>query len=114
IYNNEFREWLICFHNGNGDTSACGGPPPDDPGPDPDPVPDPDPEPGVDECTLEDVRELEDGCKRSSLSASTVQEDVWLYIYVPEGTGALRLEMSGGKGDADLYQKHGGWPSKSD
>src|SRR5699024_12147792 len=33
IYNNEFREWLICFHNGNGDTSACGGPPPDDPNP---------------------------------------------------------------------------------
>lgn len=130
IYNNEFREWLICFHSGNGDTSACGGPPVDPPpsggdsifadrfdtsgNDDDDGGSEPPPEPGVGECTLEDERELENGCKRGGLSASTVQEDVWLYIYVPEGTGTLRLEMSGGEGDADLYQKHGGWPGTSD
>src|SRR5699024_7395525 len=73
----------------------------------------PPPEPGVAECTLDDERQLDNGCKRSGLAASTIQEDVWLFLYVPEGTATLRLEMSGGEGDADLYQQHASWPSTS-
>lgn len=114
-YNGEFRTWLVCFVANDGDTSSCGGNPPQldrifvngfdgDGGTPPG---------GVAECTAEDPRQLDNGCKRSGLSAASTAVDVWLYIYVPAGKSSLTLTMSGGTGDADMYQKAGGWPSTS-
>ncbi|WP_291223577.1 M9 family metallopeptidase [Dokdonella sp.] len=114
-YNAEFRTWLVCFVANDGDTSTCGGTPPQTDrifvnGFDGDGTP---PGGGVPECTDDDVRVLEDGCKRSGLSAASTNVDVWLLIYVPAGKTRLVLTMSGGTGDADMYQKAGGWPSPS-
>jgi microbial collagenase len=47
----------------------------------------------------------------SSMSGSY---SVWRYVYVPEGYDQLYVTTAGGSGNADLYVKYQGWPSKID
>lgn len=106
-YDSEFRAWLVCLAAHAGDTTVCNGGQPDrifadDFGQGQGVVP---------ECTLSDVRQLDNGCKRSHLAAATVQERVYLLLYLPAGRSQLSLRMSGGSGDADLYLRAGSWPS---
>lgn len=60
------------------------------------------------ECTATDVRELGQDCTRSGTHASR-GDYVYLYVYVPAGTGQLKITTSGGTGDADLYYDADGW-----
>lgn len=106
-FNAEFRSWLVCFAANNGDTATCSGGQPDlifadDFGAGATVVP---------ECTLSDVRQLDNGCQRSNLSAAAAQDRVYLFINVPAGRNSLTLTMSGGSGDADLYVRAGNWPT---
>lgn len=106
-YNAEFRAWLVCFAAHNGDTTVCNGGQPDAIfadgfGTDPTVVP---------ECTLTDVRQLDNGCKRSNLSAAAAQDRVYLILNLPAGRSNLKFRMSGGSGDADIYVRAGNWPT---
>lgn len=108
-YNAEFRTWVACFAAHNGDTTICNGGQPDlifadNFGNGPVVVP---------ECTDADTGRLGNGCKRSNLSAATPQARVYLTILVPAGATNLTFRMSGGSGDADIYQRGGGWPTES-
>ncbi len=111
-YNAEFRAWVVCFATNNGDTSSCGGPQPGQDklfsdgfdGEAPVEIP---------ECTGPSGR-LDDGCKISHLSAPRDVDRVWLSILVPAGKSRLVFTVGGGTGDADIYQKFGGWPGDVD
>lgn len=107
VYNAEFRGWLVCFAANNGDTTTCNGGASD-------PIFADDFGAGatvVPECTLSDVRQLDNGCQRSNLSAAAAQDRVYLFINVPAGRSSLTFTMSGGSGDADLYVRAGNWPT---
>jgi C1A family cysteine protease len=69
----------------------------------PDPDPEPDPEDG----------EITNGQTISDLSAARGE---WLhyYINVPENASNLRVNISGGTGDADLYTLYGAQPTSSE
>ncbi len=56
--------------------------------------------------------ELENGKAKSNLAAS---QDQWLYykIKIPAGASDLRVSISGGNGDADLYTRYGSRPTDS-
>ena len=112
-YNAEFRAWVVCFAAGNGDTSDCGGTPPQgdvifangfDGAP---PV-------ELPECAQAADGRLDNGCRISGLAAPREVDRVWLTILVPAGVGSLTFTTSGGSGDADLYHKAGGWPDTGD
>jgi microbial collagenase len=106
-YNSEFRAWLVCFAANNGDTATCNGGLPDALFSDDfDPV-----VVVIPECTLADVRQLDNGCKRSGLTAAASNVRIWLLAYLPAGVSSFTLTMSGGSGDADIYVRAGGWPS---
>jgi microbial collagenase len=109
-YNAEFREWLVCFAGNNGDTSSCGGPPGDSIFSDDF---DGDAPPPIQECTNADVRQLDNGCKRSGLAIATSNNRLYLLAFLPAGRSNLTFTMSGGTGDADLYHRAGNWPSDS-
>ncbi|HSX62325.1 MAG TPA: M9 family metallopeptidase [Tahibacter sp.] len=109
-YDAEFRAWLVCLAAHNGDTTICNGGQPDlifsdDFGTDPSVVP---------ECTLSNANQLDNGCRRSNLSAAAAQDRVWLTLLVPSGATNLRFLMSGGTGDADIYVRAGSWPSDTE
>ncbi|HET9049901.1 MAG TPA: M9 family metallopeptidase [Chiayiivirga sp.] len=114
-YNAEFRAWVVCFRDGNGDTSACGGEVP----PLPDPIFDDGfegdagtvPPTDLPECADSANGRLDNDCKISALSAPRPVDREWLTILVPAGTSAITITTQGGTGDADLYHKAGGWPS---
>ncbi|MBO9664149.1 M9 family metallopeptidase [Dokdonella sp.] len=111
-YDAEFRAWVVCFASHNGDTSSCGGvQPPQDKifgdGFDGEPPVE------IPECTGPDGR-LDNGCKRSGLSAPRDVDRVWLSILVPAGKTRLTFTTSGGSGDVDVYQKFDGWPGDAD
>jgi vibriolysin len=59
-----------------------------------------------------DPSELENGVPVGNLSASTGQS-VSYHIEVPSGMSELKISISGGSGDADLYVKHGSAPTTS-
>jgi microbial collagenase len=106
-YNTEFRAWLVCFAANNGNTTTCNGGQPDlifedDFGTDAGAVP---------ECTSSNAGQLDNGCKRSNLSAAAAQDRVYLTLFVPAGKTNLRFAMSGGSGDADIYVRAGNWPT---
>ncbi|MEO7324165.1 MAG: M9 family metallopeptidase [Dokdonella sp.] len=108
--NVEFRAWVVCFGTNNGDTSSCGGSAPDKifangfDGTGDGVIP---------ECTSSNAGRLDNGCKRSNLSAAAANARVYLTILVPAGKSTLQLDMSGGTGDADIYVRAGNWPSES-
>lgn len=106
-YDAEFRAWLVCFAANNGNTTTCNGGQPDrifadDFGTDAGAVP---------ECTSANAGQLDNGCKRSNLTAATAQDRVYLTLFVPAGAVNLRFAMSGGSGDADMYVRAGNWPT---
>lgn len=111
VYNAEFRAWLVCFAANDGDTSSCGGTAPTRDelfkdgfdGAAPVEIP---------ECTGPADR-LDNGCKISGLTAARSTDRIWLSISVPAGKTRLEFKVSGGSGDADLYQKAGDWPSET-
>lgn len=56
---------------------------------------------GLPECTG-DPTALGKNCARSNLSGSA-GDYVYMYVYIPQGTSQLRINASGGTGNADLY-----------
>ncbi|MGW9244076.1 M9 family metallopeptidase [Streptomyces badius] len=60
------------------------------------------------ECTDPDIRVLGENCRRSGLSATTGNY-AYHYLYIPAGTEELKITVSGGTGDADLYYSGTGW-----
>ncbi|MDQ0987630.1 microbial collagenase [Streptomyces sp. V2I9] len=66
----------------------------------------------VAECTDPDTRVLGENCRRSNLSA-TQGNYSYHYLYVPAGTQQLKITVSGGTGDADLYYSDAGWATTS-
>ncbi|MFI1190037.1 M9 family metallopeptidase [Streptomyces californicus] len=86
-YDGDFRNWLAgCAAGdcGSGDDGAAA------------------------ECTAADIRALGENCRRSNLSA-TKGNYSYHYLYVPAGTRQLKITVSGGTGDADLYYSASGW-----
>ncbi|MEW2069940.1 collagenase [Streptomyces sp. NPDC007346] len=64
--------------------------------------------PVVAECTEADTRLLGKDCRRSNLSATTGNY-AYHYLYIPAGTAQLRITVTGGTGNADLYYSNYGW-----
>ena len=64
------------------------------------------------ECTASRTDELGRNCARSNLSA-TQGNYVYMYILVPAGTSQLRINTSGGTGNADLYASTSTWATTS-
>lgn len=62
----------------------------------------------VGECTDPDTRVLGKNCRRGNLSAPT-GDYAYHYLYVPAGTKTLKITVSGGTGDADLYYSNANW-----
>ncbi|WP_103534053.1 collagenase [Streptomyces sp. SM11] len=62
----------------------------------------------VGECTDSDTRVLGKDCRRSNLSATT-RDYSYLYLNIPAGTEQLKITVSGGTGDADLYYSNFNW-----
>ncbi len=63
----------------------------------------------VTECTDPDPRVLGENCRRGNLSATTAQLRLPLPVRIPAGTKQLKITVSGGTGDADLYYSGTGW-----
>ncbi|MGW6705641.1 collagenase [Streptomyces sp. NPDC054956] len=63
---------------------------------------------GPAECTNPDVRVLGDNCRRSNVSA-TAGNYRYFYLNVPAGTASLKISVSGGTGNADLYYSPTNW-----
>ncbi len=63
---------------------------------------------GLPECTNSDVRVLGQNCGRSGLTA-TAGNYSYLYLYLPAGVQSLRINASGGTGNADLYFSSTNW-----
>nr|WP_285736516.1 M9 family metallopeptidase [Kitasatospora phosalacinea] len=60
------------------------------------------------ECTAADTRRLDKGCVRSNVSA--VKGDyAYFYVWIPAGTASLKVNASGGTGNADLYYDAATW-----
>ncbi|WP_394817421.1 M9 family metallopeptidase [Streptomyces griseus] len=90
-YDSDFRTWLAgCAAGDCGDGSTA----------------------PVSECTDPDTRVLGENCRRSDLSATTGNY-AYHYLYIPAGTAQLKITVSGGTGDADLYYSGTGWATTS-
>ncbi len=86
-YDSDFRTWLAgCAAGDCGDGSTT----------------------PVSECTDPDTRVLGENCRRSGLTATTGNY-AYHYLYIPAGTEQLKITVSGGTGDADLYYSGTGW-----
>ncbi|MFE9238578.1 M9 family metallopeptidase [Streptomyces sp. NPDC007007] len=86
-YDGDFRTWLAgCAAGDCGDGSTT----------------------PVSECTDPDTRVLGENCRRSGLTATTGNY-AYHYLYIPAGTEQLKITVSGGTGDADLYYSGTGW-----
>lgn len=110
VHNSEFRDWLICFHDGAGDTSNCGGAS--------------QPEdaifadgfeggPQAGECPVsEPYPVLDNGCMHSGQAAAGMHERIYMITpYLPQGLERISFTMSGGSGDADMYVREGVFPT---
>ncbi|MER8193457.1 collagenase [Streptomyces microflavus] len=62
----------------------------------------------VGECTDSDTRVLGKNCRRSNIAA-TAGNYAYLYLDIPAGTKQLKITVSGGTGDADLYYSGSNW-----
>ncbi|MFD9342828.1 PPC domain-containing protein, partial [Streptomyces sp. NPDC060049] len=60
------------------------------------------------ECTAADTRILAADCARSNVSAKT-GDYRYFYLNVPAGTSSLKITVSGGTGNADLYYSPTTW-----
>ncbi len=86
-YDSDFRSWLAGCAAGDCGSGGDGA---------------------VAECTDPDTRVLGENCRRSNLSA-TKGNYAYHYLYIPAGTRQLKITVSGGTGDADLYYSASGW-----
>lgn len=66
----------------------------------------------VPECTGTDTRALGKNCQRSNRSAAVGGYD-YLFINLPAGTRQLRITVSGGTGNCDLYYHPSSWATKA-
>lgn len=64
------------------------------------------------ECTGSDVRQLGKNCSRSNRAQSAGNYD-YLYIALPAGVAQLRITVSGGTGNANLYVSSSSWATMS-
>ncbi|WP_234322974.1 M9 family metallopeptidase [Streptomyces sp. NRRL S-350] len=64
--------------------------------------------PQVPECTAADPRQLDAGCGRSNVAATTGNY-AHFYLLVPAGTKQVKITTSGGTGNGDLYYNPSGW-----
>ncbi|MER5641772.1 collagenase [Kitasatospora sp. NPDC002227] len=67
---------------------------------------------GTPECTDPDTRVLGKNCGRSNLSATTGNYK-YFYLLLPSGVSTLKINASGGTGNADLYYSNNGWATTS-
>ncbi|BAJ27912.1 putative microbial collagenase precursor [Kitasatospora setae KM-6054] len=63
---------------------------------------------GGGECTAADTRQLDKGCVRSNVAA-TNGNYAYFFVWVPNGTASLKINASGGTGNADLYYNAATW-----
>ncbi|WP_254897720.1 M9 family metallopeptidase [Kitasatospora sp. NA04385] len=63
---------------------------------------------GGTECTAADTRQLDKGCVRSNVTA-TAGNYASFYLWIPAGTASLKVNASGGTGNADLYYNGSTW-----
>uniref|UniRef100_UPI0021475ED3 collagenase n=1 Tax=Tahibacter caeni TaxID=1453545 RepID=UPI0021475ED3 len=63
---------------------------------------------GLPECSAADTRELGRNCRRSNVAAAQGGY-AYFYLQIPAGTSQLRIRVSGGSGNADLYANASGW-----
>lgn len=68
--------------------------------------------PTLPECTASDTRQLDKNCARSNRSETAGNYD-YMYVWLPAGVQQLKLTVSGGTGDADLYVSSTGWAGMS-
>lgn len=64
------------------------------------------------ECTASDTRQLARNCKRSNRSGTAGNYN-YMYISLPAGVTQLKITMSGGTGNADLYVSTSSWATTS-
>ncbi|BFV56247.1 collagenase [Kitasatospora sp. CMC57] len=65
--------------------------------------------PGLPECSpADDTRVLGKNCRRTNVS-NTVGNYSYFYLYVPAGTASIKVTVSGGTGNADLYYSPTDW-----
>ncbi|MER5865973.1 collagenase [Kitasatospora sp. NPDC002040] len=65
--------------------------------------------PGLPECSpADDTRVLGKNCRRTNVS-NTVGNYSYFYLYVPAGTASIKVTVTGGTGNADLYYSPTGW-----
>ncbi|WP_441249337.1 collagenase [Kitasatospora sp. McL0602] len=67
---------------------------------------------GTAQCTDPDTRVLGKNCSRSNLAATTGNYS-YMYLYLPAGVSTLKINSSGGTGNADLYYSNSGWATTS-
>ncbi|WP_254552648.1 collagenase [Kitasatospora sp. MMS16-BH015] len=67
---------------------------------------------GTPECSDPDTRVLGKNCARSGLSATTGNYK-YFYVLLPSGVSTLKINTSGGTGNADLYYSNNGWATTS-
>ncbi|MFI5529537.1 collagenase [Kitasatospora sp. NPDC051853] len=65
------------------------------------------------ECTTPRRDELGKNCQRSNVSATAGNHGAF-FVYLPEKVGSLKITVSGGTGEADLYYNPNGWATTSD
>lgn len=64
--------------------------------------------PTLPECTGSDTRQLGRNCKRSNRSKTAGNYD-YMYMSLPAGVQQLKITVSGGSGNANLYVSTGTW-----
>ncbi|WP_235502956.1 PKD domain-containing protein, partial [Kitasatospora sp. Root187] len=68
--------------------------------------------PALPECSAADTRVLGKNCRRTHVS-NTVQNYSYFYLYVPAGTASIKVTVTGGTGNADLYYSPTNWATTS-
>ena len=65
------------------------------------------------ECTASDTRRLDQNCTRSNRTKTTAGQYDYMYILLPAGVPQLKITVSGGTGNADLYFNGSSWATMS-
>ncbi|MFJ8041743.1 collagenase [Kitasatospora sp. NPDC096147] len=65
------------------------------------------------ECTSARLDELGKNCQRSNVSATAGNHSAF-FVYLPAKVNSLKITVSGGTGEADLYYNPTGWATTSD
>lgn len=68
--------------------------------------------PTLPECSASDTRQLGRNCKRSNRSETDGNYD-YMYMSLPAGVTQLKITVSGGTGNADLYVSASSWATTS-